>query len=153
MLLKTTILFAISLTFCGCGPHKVLPEDRATLETHYSPVEDLEALDSAALRNAQSTIDMCAYLMLPLIRNVGGGWPRSNYIHKTGCPIFATASSSLRWAIFVVPMPQDQHGSIRGVFFHELIRRRGAETRTEFPKWESPRNKSRKSGMFFEPEK
>jgi phosphatidylserine/phosphatidylglycerophosphate/cardiolipin synthase-like enzyme len=61
MLLKTTILFAISLTFCGCRPHKILSEDRATLETHYSPVENLEALDGAALRNAQSTIDLCAY--------------------------------------------------------------------------------------------
>jgi hypothetical protein len=48
-------------TSCGCRQHEILSEDRATLEMHYSPVENLEALDSAALRNAQSTIDLCAY--------------------------------------------------------------------------------------------
>jgi phosphatidylserine/phosphatidylglycerophosphate/cardiolipin synthase-like enzyme len=61
MLLKAAILFAISLTFCGCRQQKMASGDRAALETHYSPVENLEALDSAALRNAQSTIDLCAY--------------------------------------------------------------------------------------------
>jgi hypothetical protein len=31
--------------------------------------------------------------------------------------------------------------------------RLGAEARTQFPKWESLKNKSGKSGRFFEPEK
>ena len=35
---------------------------------------------------------------LHLVRK--GGWPTSLNSHKSGCPIFATASSSLRWAIF-----------------------------------------------------
>jgi phosphatidylserine/phosphatidylglycerophosphate/cardiolipin synthase-like enzyme len=61
MLLRSTTLLAITLTLCGCDQNKILFENHPTLETHYSPAENLEALDSAALRNAQSTIDLCAY--------------------------------------------------------------------------------------------
>ena len=58
---KATILLASSLTICSCRSQEILAGAHETLETHYSSVENLEAVDSTALRNAHSTIDMCAY--------------------------------------------------------------------------------------------
>jgi phosphatidylserine/phosphatidylglycerophosphate/cardiolipin synthase-like enzyme len=46
----------------GCGSHH--PPDVQRLsrpEIHYSPAENLEALDAAMFRNSRSSIDMCAY--------------------------------------------------------------------------------------------
>jgi hypothetical protein len=39
-----------------------------------------------------------------------------------------------------------------GAFAVAVLRDREDEVRTKFPKWESLKNKSGKSGMFFEPE-
>lgn len=55
------LVLALSLTGCRQIPFPAITPSTGTLEVHYSPAENLEALDSAMLRNAHSSIDLCAY--------------------------------------------------------------------------------------------
>jgi phosphatidylserine/phosphatidylglycerophosphate/cardiolipin synthase-like enzyme len=63
MLRKSALLLALAMPLIGCRqiPYPELSRSTGTLEVHYSPVENLEALDSAMLRSAHSSIDLCAY--------------------------------------------------------------------------------------------
>ena len=62
MLQKLALLFGLATPLVGCRqiPYPELSSSSA-LEIHYSPAENLEALDSARLRSAHSSIDLCAY--------------------------------------------------------------------------------------------
>src|SRR5215469_13575919 len=63
-------LSALCFGLCGCkvpvspGPWASLAgggSSDATLETHYSPTENLEHYDLALLRSAQKSIDLCGF--------------------------------------------------------------------------------------------
>lgn len=55
------LLFLALLPLAGCQQTTTLPTGSLSLETHYSPAENLEALDRNAFEHAHSSIDLCAY--------------------------------------------------------------------------------------------
>lgn len=60
LLLVTPLLLAL---LAGCNPPDSTPlaQRASTLELHYAPTENLEALDAATFRGARRSIDLCAY--------------------------------------------------------------------------------------------
>src|SRR5689334_21276620 len=63
MLRKFALLLTLATALLGCRKLPYPEESRSAsgVETHYSPTEALEALDSAMFRSARSSIDICAY--------------------------------------------------------------------------------------------
>lgn len=58
----TSCALILLLAAAGCSSHHPSDLQRlSTPEIHYSPSENLEALDAAMLRNSRSSIDICAY--------------------------------------------------------------------------------------------